>query len=102
MTIDRHRHLGQRTEFMPTSRGFDSYYGVPYSVDMGMSAWDNVTNISLPLVNGTTVIEQPVNLEPLTMQYVDHATAYLNSRAGQEEPFFLCMFAFFVSISVSN
>ena len=77
-------------EYMPTSRGFDSYFGVPYSVDMGMSAWDNVTNISLPLVNGSTVIEQPANLEPLTMQYVQHASAYLESRVGQSDPFFLC------------
>ena len=88
---------------MPLNRGFDSYFGIPYSVDLGLSAWENKTgiNISLPLVNGTTILEQPANLEPLTMQYVDHATAYLNSRAGQEDPFFLCMFAFFVLISVS-
>lgn len=28
-------HLGQRPEYLPTNRGFDSYLGVPYSVDMG-------------------------------------------------------------------
>ena len=87
---------------MPLNRGFDSYFGIPYSVDLGMSAWENNTNISLPLVNGTTILEQPANLEPLTMQYVDHASAYFESRVGQDNTFFLCMFAFFVSISVSN
>jgi len=32
-------HLGQQRQFLPTSRGFDSYYGIPYSDDMGSSAW---------------------------------------------------------------
>ena len=32
-------HLGQQEKFLPTSHGFDEYFGVPYSVDMGNSAW---------------------------------------------------------------
>ena len=32
-------HLGTKDEFMPMAHGFDSYYGIPYSVDMGQSAW---------------------------------------------------------------
>ena len=27
-------HLGDLPEYAPTQRGFDEYYGVPYSVDM--------------------------------------------------------------------
>ncbi len=27
-------HLGDEEEFLPTNRGFDSYYGIPYSNDM--------------------------------------------------------------------
>ena len=29
------RHLGDRDVFMPGSRGFDYYLGIPYSDDMG-------------------------------------------------------------------
>ena len=32
-------HLGQRSEFLPTSHGFDEYFGIPYSQDMGLSYW---------------------------------------------------------------
>ncbi|NIP95115.1 MAG: sulfatase-like hydrolase/transferase, partial [Akkermansiaceae bacterium] len=28
-------HLGHLPEFLPTSQGFDSYFGIPYSNDMG-------------------------------------------------------------------
>jgi arylsulfatase A len=28
-------HLGDQPEFLPTRQGFDSYYGIPYSNDMG-------------------------------------------------------------------
>ena len=61
-------HLGQRAEFLPTSNGFDSYYGVPYSVDMGQSPWTSWSNTSsrqtlpLPLMRDAGVIEQPTNL----------------------------------------
>ena len=28
-------HLGDQPKFLPTSQGFDSYFGIPYSNDMG-------------------------------------------------------------------
>lgn len=73
---------------MPTSRGFDYYLGVPYSVDMGKTVWRNQTvagdNGVLPLVEGTAaggfkIIEQPVKLENLTSRYVDAATGFMRS-----------------------
>ena len=69
-------HLGQRAEFLPTSNGFDSYYGVPYSVDMGQSPWTSWSNTSsrqtppLPLMRDEGVIEQPTNLSALSERYV--------------------------------
>ena len=32
-------HLGQQPKFLPIAHGFDEYYGIPYSDDMGPSAW---------------------------------------------------------------
>ena len=58
-----------------------------------MSAWLNNTNISLPLLVNTTVIEQPANLDNLTLRYAEHASAYFQSQIGQENPFFLCTVA---------
>ena len=29
-------HLGHKPEFLPTSQGFDYYFGIPYSNDMGV------------------------------------------------------------------
>ncbi len=31
-------HCGDQPEFLPTRHGFDSYYGLPYSNDMGIMA----------------------------------------------------------------
>ncbi|MCP5117302.1 MAG: sulfatase-like hydrolase/transferase, partial [bacterium] len=28
-------HLGDQPPFLPTNHGFDSYFGIPYSNDMG-------------------------------------------------------------------
>ena len=30
-------HLGQRADYLPAARGFDSYLGIPYSDDMGQA-----------------------------------------------------------------
>ena len=29
-------HLGDHPDFLPTRQGFDFYYGIPYSNDMGV------------------------------------------------------------------
>ena len=30
-------HLGSTPGFLPTDHGFDSYFGIPFSVDMGFA-----------------------------------------------------------------
>merc|ERR1719183_1333983 len=54
-------HVGQREQYLPTSRGFDYYLGIPFSQDMGSSAWhpnmhEPYQPTPLPLLNGTRVM----------------------------------------------
>lgn len=72
-------HQGQRQEYLPTTRGFDSYLGVPYSVDMGTSALINNSATPLPLLDGMNVIEQPVNFNNLTQQYINRALSFVGA-----------------------
>jgi len=42
-------HLGDQPEFLPTKQGFDTYYGIPYSNDMGPVADGARSNLGEPL-----------------------------------------------------
>ncbi len=72
-------HLGSVPEFMPTSRGFDEFYGIPYSIDQG----------TRPLMRNLDVIEEPANLDNLTQRYTAMAADFI-ARA-KNGPFFLYM-----------
>ena len=72
-------HLGCLPQYMPNARGFDQFYGLPYSNDMA----------PLPLYQNTTVIEQPANLDTLTQRYTDQAVSFIAQSKGS--PFFLYM-----------
>src|SRR4051794_9154144 len=72
-------HLGRPNEYMPTSRGFDEYLGIPYSNDMTPRV----------LVHNTEVIEDPANLDTLTERYTKYATDFI--RGAKDTPFFLYM-----------
>ncbi|MEO6923905.1 MAG: sulfatase-like hydrolase/transferase, partial [Bryocella sp.] len=73
-------HLGNEGAYLPTKRGFDSFYGVPYSVDM----------YPMPLMRDTTVLEAEANREMLTPEYTKEAVDYIEQQDG-EKPFFLYM-----------
>lgn len=70
-------HLGRPVNFLPTSRGFDEYFGIPYSNDMDPSI----------LLHNTDVVESPVNQNTLTLRYTEHAVDFIR-KAGRN-PFFL-------------
>ena len=73
---------------MPTNRGFDQYLGLPYSQDMGITIWGGY-NTPLPLFNGTTVIQQPVDLGMLEKLYVETAVDFIARSAASGQPFYL-------------
>jgi arylsulfatase A len=106
-------HLGHKTDFLPTSHGFDSYYGIPYSNDMWIDP--NMTlakNIKLregmtlagiseqrekkkrkrncvPLMRNEEVIEYPADQSTLTKRYTQEAIKFITHNS--KTPFFLYM-----------
>ena len=91
-------HVGDQPEFLPQQQGFDHYFGLPYSNDMGggetaqPAKADNsqrATRPPLPLVRDGKVIEtvSPAAQSRLTERYTDEAIAFI--RANQDKPFFL-------------
>lgn len=79
-------HLGFQPEFLPTKQGFDSYFGIPYSNDMGTKP--NRPNFPpLPLMRDEKVIEEEPDQSQLTKRYTEEAVKFI--RANKDKPFFL-------------
>ena len=72
-------HLGHHPEYLPTARGFDEYFGIPYSNDMNPR----------PLLHNTEKVEEPAVLETLTPRYTEQAVRFIERSASG--PFFLYM-----------
>lgn len=70
-------HLGYPPQYLPTNRGFDAYYGVPWSVDMA----------PLPLLRDTATAVPNANREMLTPLYTEEAVKFIDASASS--PFFL-------------
>jgi arylsulfatase A-like enzyme len=79
-------HCGDHPDFLPTKHGFDRYFGIPYSNDMGSRRGGRPP---LPLVRDTTVIEvlDDAGQDRVTGRYTDEAVAFI--REKRDGPFFL-------------
>uniref|UniRef100_UPI00403889A5 arylsulfatase G n=1 Tax=Callospermophilus lateralis TaxID=76772 RepID=UPI00403889A5 len=93
-------HLGHHGSYHPNFRGFDYYFGIPYSHDMGCTdapgydhppcpacpqgngssrnlERDCYPDIALPLYENLNIVEQPVNLSGLARKYAEKATQFI-------------------------
>ena len=96
-------HLGDQPEFLPTRQGFDYYYGLPYSNDMGPAEDGIKSNLGqplpkrqprrgqppLPLLRNETVLKRvlPDDQQALVENYTKEAVAFLEKH--RDQPFFL-------------
>jgi len=100
-------HLGYQKKFLPTSNGFDSYLGVPYSNDMWLPA--NMTYApdaridktltpearkagvrarnKVPLMRDEKVVDYPVDQATLTQRYTAEAIRLI--KENKDKPFFI-------------
>jgi arylsulfatase A-like enzyme len=79
-------HLGHLPEFLPTRRGFDRYYGLPYSNDM----WPKHPTSKfppLPLIEGEKVLETNPDQSKLTPEYTRRAIQFIDEH--KDKPFFV-------------
>jgi arylsulfatase A len=74
-------HLGDHPAFLPTRQGFDMYFGIPYSNDMGRN------HVALPLMRDETVTEAPVKQGTITARYTEEAVRFIQN--NKDQPFFL-------------
>lgn len=93
-------HLGHLPQHLPTTQGFDSYFGIPYSNDMDQTGTGHdgaerrrrmfeplVEYFNVPLMRGTAIVERPADQVTLTQRYTDEAVAFIEAHRAQ--PFFL-------------
>lgn len=79
-------HLGDQPPFLPTRHGFDVYFGLPYSNDMGLRE-DYPQFPPLPLMRGENVEESEPDQSSLTHRYTEEAVRFI--KENRERPFFL-------------
>ncbi|MBM4093507.1 MAG: sulfatase [Planctomycetes bacterium] len=79
-------HLGyQPREYLPISRGFDEWFGLPYSNDM-IPPWV-MTDVPLRLYRNGDAVEEAEDQSQLTVHCASEAQRFI--RASKSGPFFL-------------
>jgi len=91
-------HLGHLPQFLPTSNGFDSYFGIPYSNDMDGVEGKNkdldrtwrqkdYSPWNVPLMRDEDIIERPAVQTSLIERYTQEAVKFVQK--NKNNPFFL-------------
>ena len=98
-------HCGDQPAFLPTNHGFDSWFGLPYSNDMGRQSGTPTDERGhqrgyppLPLMLDDTVLEQQPDQASLTVRYLDEAIRVI--RRPSDRPFFLYFAHMYVHLPI--
>ena len=70
-------HLGHHRQYLPLQRGFDEYFGIPYSNDMEAVVY----------LDGNDMVDHDVDQSQTTKTYTNKAVDFIDRH--KEEPFFL-------------
>ena len=87
-------HCGDQPEFLPTRHGFDRWYGLPYSNDMGIT--QSFDGPPLPLMRDEEVVQQQPDQAALTERYMEEALRFI--RANRTGRFFLYLAHMYVHV----
>ena len=81
-------HLGDQVEFLPTRQGFDTYFGIPYSNDMGRAAAETGHKVH-PLMRNEDVAEllEDEGQRRITREYTEETIKFIET--NQNKPFFV-------------
>jgi arylsulfatase A len=88
-------HCGDQPEFLPTNHGFDEYFGIPFSNDMGRQV-NALERPPLPLLRDSEVIQQQPDQRGITERYIDESLQFM--RRDRENPFFLYLAHMYVHV----
>jgi len=95
-------HLGHLPQHLPTTQGFDYYFGIPYSNDMDAKPgqahyhddskddpafYPEISTYHVPLLENTTEIERPADQTNITKRYTEKAVEFITQ--NKDKPFFL-------------
>jgi len=91
-------HCGDQPEFLPTNHGFDEYYGLPYSNDMGIQGKPENYHkrVPLPLMRNAEVIQEQPDQRGLTERYTEECVRFI--RDNRDGPFFLYLAHMYVHV----
>lgn len=97
-------HCGDQPEFLPTQHGFDEYYGLPYSNDMGIQGDPErrAGRVPLPLIRNDDVIQEQPDQRGLTERYTEECVRFIRDNAStgsaEAKPFFLYLAHMYVHV----